>query len=173
MLSNYKPTWQIEAIYQLTPEMLHKHGVSAILTDLDNTLIAWNNPNGTEELRQWLKDMKQANIPVVVVSNNSAKRIAKAVQPLGVDFVSRALKPFTRGFKNAEKKLNLPKEKLLMVGDQLMTDIHGSNRAGIRSVLVKPIIETDAWTTKLNRARERKVWKRLEKTYDMSWKKGI
>ena len=28
-----------------------KTGIKAVLTDLDNTLIAWNNPDGTEELK--------------------------------------------------------------------------------------------------------------------------
>jgi HAD superfamily phosphatase (TIGR01668 family) len=138
-----------------------------------NTLIAWNNPDGTPELRAWLDDMKEANIPVLVVSNNNKKRIAKAVSPFGVDFVSRAIKPFTRGMKMASKKLNLPPEKMVMVGDQIMTDIHASNRAGIRSVRVKPLVQSDAWITKFNRARERRMMKKLNAAYDMSFKKEI
>ena len=32
---------------------------------------------------------------------------------------------------------------MLMVGDQIMTDIRGANAAGIRNVLVQPIVDTD------------------------------
>lgn len=51
MFSNYKPTWMVDAIYKITPSQLKAQGIKGILTDLDNTLIAWNNPDGTEELK--------------------------------------------------------------------------------------------------------------------------
>lgn len=173
MIENYKPTHCIEAVYQLTPEMLKKHGYKAVLVDLDNTLIAWNNPLGTLELRTWLDVMKENDFPVIVVSNNKYSRIKKAVEPFGIDFVSRAIKPFMRGFNKAQKKLDLHPQEMVMVGDQLMTDIRGANRAGIPSILVQPLVESDALITKFNRARERRVIKKLQKKYDMSYKKGI
>lgn len=52
-----------------------------------------------------------------------------------------------------------------MVGDQLMTDIRASHRAGIKSVLVKPLVASDAWNTKINRWRERRVMAKLEEKY--------
>ncbi|AQP53252.1 HAD family hydrolase [Vagococcus penaei] len=175
MYQIYKPTWMIDAIYDITPDQLKKLGIKAVLTDLDNTLIAWNNPDGTEELLKWIDAMKQAEIPVIVVSNNKATRVARAVQHLQLDFVSRAMKPFQRGFKIVERRYNLPKESLIMVGDQLMTDIKGANRAGIRTVLVKPIVTSDAWNTKFNRARERRVMRRLIELYpeEMKWRKSL
>jgi len=173
MIENYKPTYIIEAVYQLTPQMLAAKGIKAVLVDLDNTLIAWNNPLGTPEMRAWLDEMKKAQIPVLVVSNNKYPRIKKAVEPFGIDFVSRAIKPFTRGMNIAKKRLNLKPEEMVMVGDQLMTDIRGANRAGIPSILVKPLIESDAWITKFNRARERRVMRKLQEKYDMSYQKGI
>lgn len=170
MFQEYKPTWMVSAIYQITPEQLKKHGIKAVLTDLDNTLIAWNNPNGTEELRQWLKQMDAAKIPVVVVSNNNHKRIAHALAPFGLDFVSRALKPFARGIKAGYQKLGMKKEDVVMVGDQIMTDIRGANRAGVKSILVKPVVATDGWNTRINRFFERKIMKHLQKNNpDMKW----
>ena len=46
----FKPTWMIERIYQLTPDQLAKHNIKGVITDLDNTLIAWDNPDGTPEI---------------------------------------------------------------------------------------------------------------------------
>ena len=68
MFSKFQPTWQVESIYDLPPEELRKKGIKVVLTDLDNTLIAWNNPDGTPQLREWLQKMEEAKIPVVVVS---------------------------------------------------------------------------------------------------------
>ncbi len=159
MFSNYKPTWMVEAIYQITPAQLKNLGIKAVLTDLDNTLIAWNNPDGTEELLTWILEMKNAGIPVVVVSNNNSKRVARAIEKFDLLYVARAMKPLARGINIAKKQLDLADDEIVMVGDQIMTDIRGANRAGIRSILlVKPIIATDSWKTQFNRFWEKELW---------------
>lgn len=169
MIENYKPTWLIERIYQIKPNDFRSQGFKAVLVDLDNTLIAWDNPNGTKELRDWLEEMSQAEIPVLVVSNNNAKRVSKAVEPFGIMFVSRAMKPFSLGIKRALKQLNLNKNEVVFIGDQLMTDIRAANRVGLKSILVRPLVESDAWNTKINRAREKRVWRKLASDYDMQF----
>jgi hypothetical protein len=174
MFSNYKPTWMVDAIYNVTPEQLKKHGIKAVLTDLDNTLIAWNNPDGTEELREWLEAMRIAEIPVVVVSNNNDERVTRAVEPFGLEFVARALKPLSRGINRACKNLNVDKNQVVMIGDQIMTDIRAANRAGVRSILVRPVIETDSWKTQFNRFMERRIMKYLlKKNPEMKWQGEI
>lgn len=174
MFSNYKPTWMVEAVYKITPAQLKKLGIKAVLTDLDNTLIAWNNPDGTEELFTWILEMRNAGIPVVVVSNNNSERVARAVKKFELLYVARALKPLPVGINKAKKMLDLADEEIIMIGDQIMTDIRGANNAGIRSVLVKPIIETDSWKTKFNRFWERKIMSYLVKKHpDMDWRGGI
>ncbi len=47
-----------------------------------------------------------------------------------------------------------------MIGDQLMTDIRAAKRAGLKSVLVKPLIKTDSINTQINRWRERRTMKK-------------
>jgi len=173
MIEKFKPTWLIEAIYQLTPEMLRKQKIKAVLADLDNTLIAWDNPNGTRELRNWLTIMKEDEISVLVVSNNTEKRVAKAVASLDIDFVSRSFKPFSRGLRLAQQKLNLDAKNMVMVGDQLLTDILAANCYGIRSILVRQLVESDALLTKFNRTFERRILRKLTRKYDMSYQKGI
>ncbi|MDN5811351.1 MAG: YqeG family HAD IIIA-type phosphatase, partial [Tetragenococcus koreensis] len=66
MFLKYKPTWMVTSIYKITPEQLKSVGIKVVLTDLDNTLIAWDHSDGTNELQVWLEQMKQADIPVVV-----------------------------------------------------------------------------------------------------------
>lgn len=164
----------VEAIYKITPEQLKKHGIKAVLTDLDNTLIAWNNPDGTKELREWLVAMQQAQIPVIVVSNNNDARVARAVAPFALAYIPRALKPFTKGIKQACQVVAIDKADVVMVGDQIMTDILGANRAGIKSILVQPVIATDSWKTQINRFFERIIMKHLLKKHpDMKWQGGI
>lgn len=99
-IDDYRPTYMVEAIYDLRANDLLRHGITAVLVDLDNTLIAWNNPDGTPEVRAWLDEMTIADISVVVVSNNKHSRVERAVSRFGVDFISRALKPFAYGIES-------------------------------------------------------------------------
>ncbi|KRL03206.1 YqeG family HAD IIIA-type phosphatase [Liquorilactobacillus capillatus] len=175
MFTRFKPTWMLESIYDLKPAELKKRGIKVVLTDLDNTLIAWNNPNGTAELKHWLEIMQEEAIPVVVVSNNSKKRVAQAVAPFKLLFISRALKPFSYGINKAKRELKLKNHDLILVGDQLVTDVAAAHAAGIRSVLVKPIIETDAWNTRINRFFERIIKKKLikDKAISATWRHSL
>ena len=56
-IDNYKPDYLVEAVYQLDPKRLQALNVRAVMVDLDNTLTAWDNPDGTPELLAWLLDM--------------------------------------------------------------------------------------------------------------------
>ena len=61
-----------------------------------------------------------------------------------------------------------------MVGDQLMTDMWAANNAHVRSILVKPLIETDKWDTRINRFFERFVMQRLRRVYPtMTWQEDL
>lgn len=163
-VDHYMPDFALEAVYDLTVEDLRKHGIRAVLVDLDNTLIAWDNPDGTPEMRAWLHRMRDAGITIVVVSNNTTERVQRAVEKFGIDYVAWAMKPFNFGIKKAMQRYQLKPEETVMVGDQLMTDIRAAHRAGIRSILVKPLVQTDSNKTKFNRWREKQILKKREAT---------
>ena len=166
-IEHYMPDFAVEAVYDLTVESLQKQGIKAVLVDLDNTLIAWNNPDGTPEMKKWLHDLRDAGIRIIVVSNNSKKRVQRAVEKFGIDYVYWALKPFTFGINRAMKEFHYEKNEVVMVGDQLMTDIRAAHRAGIRSILVKPLVQHDSIKTQINRARERRVMKQITEKYKL------
>ncbi|QFQ91576.1 YqeG family HAD IIIA-type phosphatase [Lacticaseibacillus manihotivorans] len=150
-----KPTWLVQAVYGLTPSHLQQQGIKAVLCDLDNTLIAWNNPDGTKQLHDWLNEMQQAGLIVMVVSNNNHDRVKRALAKLELPFVSRALKPLPVGINRAIKQLGLKRSEVVMVGDQLLTDVLAGNVARIKTILVQPLVETDAWNTRITRFFER------------------
>ena len=174
MMKAFKPTWMVNTIYSISPSQLKSHGIRAVFTDLDNTLIAWNNPDGTPEMRQWLHDLRDGGIRVIVVSNNSPKRVKRAVEKFDIDYEAWSLKPFTFGIDRALKRFHYEKNEVVMVGDQLMTDIRAAHRAGIRSILVKPLVQHDSIKTQINRARERRVMRKITEKYGpITYKKGI
>lgn len=169
----FKPTWQVDSAYHIHPAQLKERGIRAVFSDLDNTLIAWDNPNGTPELKQWLQDLRAAQIPLVVVSNNSRRRIGRAVAQLNIPFVARALKPLAHGITKTRRRLGLTKEEVVMVGDQLLTDVVAANRAGVRSILVRPLIDSDKWNTRINRAIEHRVGRRVFTGGQPDWRREL
>lgn len=173
MFESYRPTWTLTSIYKLNPQMLREQGISLVLTDLDNTLIAWDNPNSTPELEAWLKQMKEADIPVVVISNNNHKRVSNVAEPLGLPFIANAAKPFAKGIKEALERYHLQPEDAIMVGDQLMTDMKAAASANVRSVLVQPVVDNDSWKTKMNRFLESIIQRQLEKYQPFEWKEEL
>ena len=58
---------------------------------------------------------------------------------VGSKYVSKADKPSPKNYIKAMEYMNTDTDNTYFVGDQLFTDVWGANRAGIMSILVKPI----------------------------------
>ncbi|MDN6899636.1 YqeG family HAD IIIA-type phosphatase [Oenococcus sicerae] len=147
----YKPTYRVKRVWGISAQALKDRGITTVLADLDNTLVAWNRPEGDKDFFVWHEKLLDAKINLIVVSNNSTKRVKRAVKALGVPFESWAFKPFPRGIKKTLRDFDLSKDEVIMIGDQIMTDVAASNLAGIRSVLVRPLTVTDSLPTRINR----------------------
>ena len=134
------PRHLAESVYQLTPRRLKAHGIRLVLADLDNTLAPDEEPLPTPALRQWKEELEAQGITLFVVSNSrKSHRCPDFCRALGVPCVRHSGKPSRKGFLRALEETGIPPEQTLMVGDQIFTDILGANRAGIATVLVKPI----------------------------------
>ncbi len=150
-----KPTYYFDCATDISLEFLNKHKIKAILLDLDNTLTTHNNPVPPKSTLEWLDKMKSAGIKMMIVSNNSAKRVEPFAKELGLPFVSRGMKPLTKGFSEAIKKLEVKKSEVCAVGDQIFTDILGANLKGIRSIFVFPIEPESGFLFKVKRVLEK------------------
>lgn len=162
MFSKFLPNEQIDQIFDLKPEKLKEKGIKGIITDLDNTLVAWDVKDATPDVIAWFKTMEENDIKVTIISNNNQERVTVFSEPLGTPFVFSARKPLSRAFKTVARQMDLKKEEILVVGDQLMTDVLGGNMAGFYTVLVVPVVQTDGKITKINRFMERIILKRLK-----------
>lgn len=169
----FKPTWLLKSVYHLTVDTLKQKHIKGILIDLDNTIVAWHTPYGSDALKIWLQELQKNQIQVVIVSNNTTKRVEKVANVLNVPFVANAKKPTSMGIKKAYQRLNLPKENVVMIGDQLMTDILGGYRFGMRTILVQPLVDSDLLATKINRMAEKIYMKLYQKKYNLEWRETI
>ncbi|USS91182.1 YqeG family HAD IIIA-type phosphatase [Fructilactobacillus carniphilus] len=173
MLRVFKPTWMVESVFHISPQKLKRHGITTVLADLDNTLIPWNNKTSTKRLRHWMESLHAAGIKLVVVSNNNPRRVKHAIADLQLPFVAHALKPLPVGIKRVLKQDHLNRGEVVMVGDQLLTDVLAANNCKIKSIWVKPLVKTDLLPTKINRQLEKLVYRLIRKKYHLQWKEDI
>lgn len=134
------PRRVVDSIYDLTPEGLAAHGIRLVLADLDNTLTPYEEALPSPALVAWKEALEGAGITLFVVSNSrKSRRCPDFCAALGIGCVRHAGKPGTKGFTEALEKTGCRAEEAIMVGDQIFTDTLGANRAGIPTVLVKPM----------------------------------
>ncbi|GGE43331.1 hypothetical protein GCM10011391_22680 [Pullulanibacillus camelliae] len=169
MLEKFLPNQHVKNIFEITPEILQEHGIKGVVTDLDNTLVAWDVPQATPELALWFKSMQAAGISVTIVSNNHEQRVRAFSEPLGIPFISKARKPLTRAFQKAIREMGLTKETVVVVGDQLLTDVLGGRRLGVHTILVVPVAQSDGWATRFNRRIERLILAKLRRKGLVDW----
>ena len=157
MLNSFLPNKHVKNIFEITPEFLNSNGLKGIIIDLDNTLVPWNIAHATDEVKNWLQLMQESNINVMIFSNNNEERVTTFAEPLKTPFVYKARKPLKKAFRKAKNVMELNDNEIVVIGDQLLTDILGGNRAGFYTILVVPIVQSDAAITKFNRKLERLI----------------
>jgi len=158
-----RPAEYHNSIFEIDLGKLRRMGKRAIMLDLDNTLVRWNDPTPTPALLNWLAEARTHGLQPCIVSNNSGARVREFASRVGVPFVSSARKPTVKGFAEAMQRLGVRPGETVVVGDQIFTDILGGNRAGAYTILVVPIDRREFIGTRLVRIVERQVLRHLQR----------
>ncbi len=135
----FHATVALRSVLQIQPGLLRQYGIRGLMLDLDNTLTTHDNPAPAEGVLSWIGLMRQAGIAMMIVSNNRPHRVQPFAAALGLPVVAEGAKPLPRGFRLAQKRMQLPFSQLAVVGDQIFTDILGANLCGVKSIYVRPI----------------------------------
>lgn len=157
-ISNLQPDLILGGpILSLTPDLLLQHQLRGLVLDVDETLVPIRVSKASPELKHWVEQARSV-VELWLVSNNlSQTRIGGIAQSLDLPYILGAGKPSRRKLKKAVQAMNLPVEKVAMVGDRLFTDVLAGNRLGMFTILVEPMVEPD-----VNRdsfpIREVEVW---------------
>lgn len=155
MIFFFKPTYVFDKVNDITAEFLQKKHIKGLMLDLDNTLTTHNNPIVPQSSLDWIESMKAAGISLMIVSNNHAPRVTPFAEQLGIDFVCEGAKPLTIGYSRAIKRMGLKRKEVAAVGDQIFTDVLGSNLKGVRSIFVFPIKPEESLPFRFKRAVEK------------------
>lgn len=129
----------------LTLDILKAHKIRLLMMDFDNTIVPYTTNVPTEKMAAWLRDMNSSEIQLCVVSNSKRDRVKIFCDSYGIDCITHAKKPFTKGINECLAKYGIPAEKSALVGDQIYTDTFGANNAGCMPILVRAIDNHNIW----------------------------
>lgn len=149
---------------EVTPEFCRQHGIRALLCDIDNTLVTYDDPEPTPELLEWFGKMKDGGVSVAFVSNNHPERVERFNSSLGYPAYPDAKKPSPRFYAAAADALGVKREEAAVLGDQLLTDAAAAHRFGVAALIVPPIKDKRSLFFRAKRLIERPYMKRAEKT---------
>ncbi|MNI84555.1 hypothetical protein D3C73_1414710 [compost metagenome] len=89
-------------------------------------------------------------------------KATEIAERLGMECVVNASKPGLKGFKKALTLLNVNKDNIAIIGDQIFTDVWGGNRFGIKTILVMPIAKKEWFIARMKRPLERYILRKYE-----------
>lgn len=138
MFQNLYPKEEADSVYTLDYESFYAKGYRGIIFDIDNTLVEHGAP-ATKEAVALIDKLRRMGFSVCFLSNNDEPRVSGFCKPMDAAYIYKAGKPKHKGYEAAMKLIGTTKEQTMSIGDQIFTDMWGANRAGIYTVLVKPI----------------------------------
>ena len=163
MLKRLIPFAHAESIYKIDLSFYKKLGIKYVFADLDNTLDSYKQATPLESAKKLKEDLEKEGIELIIVSNNRGKRVQKYSHDLGVKHWSTLAKPFAIRICKIMKKLGINKNEVIMVGDQIVTDISCANGAKIKSILTEKLVPEDQPTTRFNRLFDNPLRRKLKR----------
>ena len=155
----------VDTLLDIPLDELAAAGLRAFIFDLDNTITEWNSQELRAEVEAWFQLIRERGFKACILSNNGEQRIVRISQRLGIPFIHRARKPLRRSFLQAVALMEVQTSETAVIGDQIFTDVLGGNRAGLYTILVKPLDRKEFYGTKISRAMEYFVLRRYHRKY--------
>ena len=133
-MSIFRADKKFKRFEDVTPTLLKKEKVKLLLCDLDNTLRLHSEKEPADELADWVEECRKAGVKIVIISNNGRKKMMrKFCEPIGVDCVWWAKKPFSTKLTEAMQQYKFKPEETVMLGDKWSTDVLAAKFAKIRA----------------------------------------
>ncbi len=145
----------LNSFSELTVSFLREKGIKALILDVDNTLIPYEETEPRPAVRAWLAELDAAGIKVAFVTNNHRPRLERFNETLGYPAFANSAKPFRRNMKRAMRAMGADPSHTANMGDQIFTDVWAGRRMNLFTVLVPPIRDKRDPFTRFKRLLER------------------
>lgn len=137
-LERFYPDEYLDSTYDIDFKKLYESGYRGVIFDIDNTLVPHGAP-ADERSRALFGRLCGLGFASILLSNNKEPRVKMFADAVHSGYIYKAGKPSPKNYRKAMELMGTVAETTLFVGDQLFTDVWGAKKAGIRTILVKPI----------------------------------
>ncbi len=138
---------KVQSIHDIDFDKLLNSGKRIFLFDFDNTINVWRSTHVPEQAAELFDYLKSKGAEIYIVSNGRKRNL-----DYEIPVIWRAFKPFA--FK-VRLKLNQKlkqKEEVVVIGDQVFTDVLFAKLLGVDVIKVEPIDKSkEAFGTKILR----------------------
>lgn len=151
MLKKFYPYEYVDSVFSIDYNKLYNKGYRGVIFDIDNTLVH-HGDDSTKEIDALFKKIQNIGFKTLLLSNNNEERVKRFTKNIDSLYICDAEKPKVTNYLKAVEMMNIKKEEVLFIGDQVFTDILGANKSGIANILVK-FIQTQN-ETKIGKKRQ-------------------
>ncbi len=157
------PDYIFDTYDMVTPKFLEERDIRALLIDIDNTLVPYEQDEPDEKIIAWFKSLKAHGIEAALISNNHKERVELFNKKLGLPAYYDSGKPGSRSLIAAMREMGVMPPHTAGLGDQLLTDTLAVHRLDMISIIVPPIKDKTSLFFKTKRLIERPFIKRYYK----------
>ena len=145
----WKPNEYHKNVSTINWEKLKQQGFNVVVFDIDNTLdLPDKETTITKELLDYIDKVNSFGFEIIFFSNNTQERVDSFGKHFKHQCIANAKKPFRKNYK----KFFVDREvdKIVFVGDKIVTDVIGGNLHGGYTILVDPLtLQKKYWYTKV------------------------
>jgi len=160
-MEKFIPDIYVKSIYYIDYEKLKERGIKCILFDLDNTIAPLSIKKPNKKIKDHFMKLKNMGFKIIIFSNSGKVRLKPFKEELEVDCAFSCKKPMRKKFDLILKEYKYNISEVVIVGDNIITDILGGNKVGITTILVNPISNKEKTTTRICRIYEKKIITKL------------
>src|SRR5438045_1957292 len=96
------PRYVAPSLHAITPLLLGRLGIRAVVLDLDNTLVTWHGEEIAAEVEEWVGSVRAAGIAICIASNtHRPRRLSRLAERLAVRYATGVAKPRRGGLRRA------------------------------------------------------------------------
>lgn len=157
------PDIYCESVMDIDFKKIYKSGFRGLIFDIDNTIVGYDNFEIKKEIFDLFIELEGIGFKICLVSNSFKKRVVYFENVFNIKSFNTALKPLPFGIMKGIKYLGVPKNKIVMIGDQIFTDVICARLNSIFVVLVEPIKERIEFVNRFKRKLELKILNKYDK----------
>ncbi|OQY09187.1 MAG: hypothetical protein B6I29_03925 [Marinitoga sp. 4572_148] len=151
------PNEFVDSIFDINYSKLKEKNYELLIFDFDNTLTTWRSEKIPENVLNLFERLSK-DFKILIASNGKEYRFDKVKEQLNkydIKVMGYSLKPLPFRIKKRVKELHIASTHVVLIGDQLFTDIIAGNNCGFYTIKVNPISNKERIITKILRFFEK------------------